>query len=222
MKDSQATQRVAPRFLALWISFLAIGVMASSLLAQTEEKQVRVPEVFLSSQHQKLCHLLVGDTFPDLLLPDAQSPTDPPQAVGARQGERATLVVFWSGEGYMTKALLRDLAADVIEPFGKRGVAVVAVAVKTPIGKAQEWSAKLGYVGPTLLDHDGKGFAQVASSRLPRVYILDGEGTIVWFDVEYSLATRREIHQTLHALSAKDPADKPKRAKKPAKAPASE
>jgi hypothetical protein len=32
--------------------------------------------------------------------------------------------------------------------------------------------------------------------------VLDPSGKIVWFDIEYSMATRRELHQALRTLAA--------------------
>ena len=50
-----------------------------------------------------------------------------------------------------------------------------------------------------LVDAKGKAFAQVGSRHLPRTFVLDPSGKIVWFDIEYSLATRRELQQALAA-----------------------
>jgi hypothetical protein len=52
----------------------------------------------------------------------------------------------------------------------------------------------------TLLDPEGKAFAQVGSEKLPRVFVLDGAGKIVWFDLEYSHSTRRELKQAVQKL----------------------
>ena len=56
-----------------------------------------------------------------------------------------------------------------------------------------------------LLDADGKAFAQVGSERLPRVFVVDPAGKILWFDIEYSQTTRRELHQALHAATGAPP-----------------
>jgi hypothetical protein len=44
--------------------------------------------------------------------------------------------------------------------------------------------------------------ADVGSVALPRLYVLDPAGKIVWFDIEYSESTRRELEQTLSVLTA--------------------
>ena len=60
---------------------------------------------------------------------------------------------------------------------------------------------KAGATFTNLHDADGKAFAQIGSGRFPRTYLLDPSGKIVWFDIEYSLATRRELHQALRVIA---------------------
>jgi hypothetical protein len=60
-----------------------------------------------------------------------------------------------------------------------------------------------------LLDAEGRAFAEVGSEKLPRTYLVDAQGKILWFDIEYSLSTRRELHQALRAVVG--PADDEKR-----------
>ena len=43
-----------------------------------------------------------------------------------------------------------------------------------------------------------------ARTPLPRIYVLDAQRRIAWFDIEYSEATRRELQQTLAALAGEE------------------
>ena len=56
----------------------------------------------------------------------------------------ATVVVFWKGDRRMTREELADIGPDVIEMFGKGGVAVVGVAVQETAQSAQEVLTKGG------------------------------------------------------------------------------
>ena len=47
------------------------------------------------------------------------------------------------------------------------------------------------------MDPQGKALAQVATRYLPRTYLVDSEGKIVWFDMEYSPSTRRHLLQAI-------------------------
>lgn len=154
-----------------------------------------VPTVELSSEHAQLVRLKVGDSLPDVELPK----TDGANAkLASLYGKAATVVVFWKGDRQMALDELADLGPDVVDKFGSRGVAVIGVAVEPAVtaqAAAQQAEAKF----PQFVDADGKAFEQVGSQMLPWTFVLDANGKIVWFDLEYSLSTRRELQQALLA-----------------------
>jgi peroxiredoxin len=158
-----------------------------------------IPPVQMSKEHEAMCAVKVGDTLPDISL----------NRLGDRQtrlselfGRTATVVAFWRADRRASRTLLSDLGPDVIEPFRQRGVAVVGVAVEQPENVVQPSLEEANAQFPNLLDADGKAFSQVGKDRLPRVYLVDGQGKILWFDIDYSLATRRELNQALRAVTA--------------------
>ncbi len=153
-----------------------------------------VPPVLLSAGHAALCTVMVGDAFPKIELPTLDGGSA--QQLAALAGPRATVVIFWSGDRWMSESALRDLAAMELN----EGAAVVGIATKIAQDAAGNLLAKTGAKFPQLFDADGQALAQVGQDALPRIYVLDAEGRIAWFDVEYSEATRRELVQTLAAL----------------------
>jgi peroxiredoxin len=161
-----------------------------------------MPAVVLSEGHQALCRVKVGDMMPEMELE---------QLGGGRRrfaelaGKKATVVVFWKSDRRMTREQLADLGPDVVEPFGGEGVAVIGIAVGESSENARAALERTGADFPNLLDADGKAFAQVGAEKLPRTYLLDPQGKILWFDIEYSLSTRRELHQALRALLVEKP-----------------
>lgn len=165
------------------------------------------PEVFLSAQHAALCKVQVGENLPEFALPSAAQPTDDPVPLANQLGSKATVVAFWKGERAMGKSMLRDLALDIAAkypakaPEGAPEVAILAVAVETEPGEALALTGKLGYENTVLLDKSGDAYAQLATDRLPRIYVLNAAGEIVWMDIEYSLSTRRELHRSVAALA---------------------
>ena len=119
--------------------------------------------------------------------------------LSALYGKAATVVVFWKGDRQMALDELADLGPDVMQKFGSRGVEVVGIAVSQPAADARSVIQKTAADFPQLLDADGKAFDKVGAKRLPWTIVLDANGNIVWFDLEYSLATRRELQQALLA-----------------------
>lgn len=174
---------------------MTLPLLLALLLAPAEESPPKIPTVVLSTLHQEMCRVGVGDALPPLAL---NLPSGDPANLAELAGARATVVAFYQDDGWMTKQLRADLARDIARPYEGRRVRVVAIHV----GGAADQDAPY----PELADPEGEAFAKVGSGRLPRVYVLgpaqDGQpGEIVWFDIEYSRSTRRELHQTLQALT---------------------
>jgi peroxiredoxin len=155
------------------------------------EYGAEVPPVLLSSGHAKLCKVKVGDEFPAMNLPAIGG-----GAAEMVYGPKATVVVFWTTDRWMSGTAIRDLAA-----MSAGGVSIVGVAVGAQSDAASNMIAESGAKFTQLLDADGAAFSQVGQGALPRVYVLDPQRHIAWFDIEYSEATRRELLQTLAALT---------------------
>jgi peroxiredoxin len=164
-----------------------------------EPSPATIPRVCLSTLHAKWCVAHVGDTFPAVELPRLSGPST---KLDTLYGKQATVVVFWSADRWMSRMALEDLVSFVVEEYDPQEVAVVGLAVRQPARAAQRFLKKTKAEFPQLLDTNGVALAQVGSVALPRLYVLDPAGKIVWFDIEYSESTRRELAQTLGVLTA--------------------
>lgn len=85
----------------------------------------------------------------------------------------------------MTDTLLADLSPEIAEPYGSDGIQVITVSTgvtaKTPDGVT------------SLRMNKSEAEKAFGKGRMPRVFLLDTEGKIAWFDIEYSHSTRREL-----------------------------
>jgi peroxiredoxin len=156
-----------------------------------------IPTVKLSQADLDASILKVGDILPDAELPDLSGK---PAAIKGLLGQKASVVLFWSTEGTSNLQELQDLTADVVEPYEHQNIRVVAINVQgTPV--ETEARAKLaGAKFPVLLDREGAYFSKVGKATLPRTYLVDGSGKVLWFDLGYSPETRRDLLQSLQAL----------------------
>jgi len=176
---------------------IATALLATSLLSTTalNAAPAEMPRVALSEQHRAMCRVGVGDVLPEMVL---ATPNGDEQKLAPLLGKEATVVVFFqAGEGddklgWMAKSLLADLGPDVAERFGKRGVSTIAISVGGQAKPSKEYLS--------LGDPQGKAMAKVGEGKLPRVYVVDAKGKILWFDIEYSHSTRRELRQSLASL----------------------
>jgi peroxiredoxin len=154
-----------------------------------------IPQVFLTAEHSAMCRVRVEDEMPAIKLPKLGGGE---ADLASFRGKKATVVLFWHSDPWMSESAIEDLSRDV-KPSDD--IAVVGIAVKTSQADVEAKVKAVETSFPHLLDNDGKVFNKVGMSKLPRVYVLDGSGRIVWFDIEYSQSTRRELKQTLAELT---------------------
>ncbi len=161
-----------------------------------------IPETKFPESLQETNLVSVGDVFP---LGEATTVDGQKQSLADLLGKKGTVVFFWTAGSseiaQMTAAqALGDLQGDAQAPYGDQGLAVVALNPKDPAQKVKDLLAKVQVAYPVLVDDGGACFAKVAKSELPRVYVLDGAGKILWFDVEFSEVSREDLKKALQFM----------------------
>ena len=163
---------------------------ATAPAQEPQAQPLEMPQVVLTQAHRDTCLVTTGDAMPQALLRDSQGE---PVPLLDHFGEKLTVVLFWSGANIYSVEALQVLAAEVGEPFAEQGVSLVAVNVGETAEAASEHLDQAGAEIHPLFDSDKSFMSQVASEGLPRIYLLDHEGTILWFDIEYSPSTLRQL-----------------------------
>ena len=138
--------------------------------------------------------------MPEAELPD---PAGKLHALESLYGPKLTVVCLWTiGTTHRSRlvavAALQDLMRDVAEPFGPKGVRVIGINVGDAAAAVGQEAAQAGVKFPNLLDPKGQYFAKIAKDkRMPRTFLLDAAGRVLWFDVEYSRPSRRDLIQSI-------------------------
>lgn len=153
-------------------------------------KPTEMPKVALSAEILATCRVNVGDTLPDAELPD---PSGGKQSLAKLFGKKLTVVFFWQADNDFGVESLEDENGDVAKPYADKGVNVIGISYKDPADKVKNLLKDLEIKLPVLLDSDGKYFDKLASAKILRTYLVDSAGKILWFDVEYSRSTRRDL-----------------------------
>jgi peroxiredoxin len=156
-----------------------------------------IPKVELSEEMRSTRLVDVGDAVPKGELPDLAGKL---HSLSSLYGQKLTVLCFWTAGSTRRAQMeategLQDLLSDVAEPFGTKGVAVVAINVGDPADQVKKQLAEAGVTFPNLLDAKGEMFAKIATVRkfMPRTYLLDAGGRILWYDMEHSRATERDL-----------------------------
>ena len=163
-------------------------------LDNVDTADLTMPKVNLTEHHAAMCRVGVGEKFPDLQLPDT---TGEQQSLSQLFGDKLTLVVFWNAEEPTGLEELADLARYHQPRFGQNGLAIVAINTGDDAQLAGELARQAGAEFTILSDADGAAFKQVATEKIPRTYLLDPSGTVLWFDLEYSPTTLRDMVQAI-------------------------
>jgi peroxiredoxin len=163
-------------------------------LDSVDAADLKMPKVILTEQHAATCRLGVGDTFPDFELADLEGRK---QKFSQLLGDKLTLAVFWNGLEPIALEELADLARYYQPRFGDLGLAIVAINTGDDAQLAGELAQQAGAQFAVLSDADGAAFHHVATEKVPRTYLLDPSGTILWFDLEYSATTRRDMVEAI-------------------------
>jgi peroxiredoxin len=157
-----------------------------------------IPKVAMTKELLTTCLVQVGDTMPDAELSDLDGKSQP---LAGLRGPKLTVLCFWkSGESLAGELKSLEILADLQDLYAadmEKGVRVVGINEGDLPEVVRKRVADAKATFPNLLDPDGAFFDKVATQRLPRVYLLDPEGVILWFDLEFSPTTRRHLKEAV-------------------------
>lgn len=167
-----------------------------------------IPKVNLSEELRDNCLVKVGDSLPKIELPDLADKT---HSLDNLYGKTLTVVCVWAGASRRAQLeaadTLRSLANEIAQPFADKGVQVVGIEVVSNdldegSKELRETVKKLPF--PNLTDIKGDFLVRIAKDhKLPRVFLLDAQGRILWFDVEFSRFTREDLVQGIRVALGK-------------------
>lgn len=155
---------------------------------------LQMPKVLLTEAERTASPLGVGDTLPPIELTDLQGAK---KQLSSLFGKKLTVLVFWNSRNPYAVEELGDLGPAIVDRFGPFGVNVVGINEREPSDVAGRTLNAAKATFPNLLDTDGQAFAKLATGELPRTYLLDASGKILWFDLEYSRSTRRDLKHAI-------------------------
>jgi peroxiredoxin len=159
-----------------------------------------IPQVVLSDALRAVCVVGVSDKMPEVELPD---PAGNLHTLSSMYGQKLTVVCVWTiGDSprsrLMATRTLKDLVKSIAEPFGEKGVRLIGIDVGDPPAAVQQRMAEAEATFPTLLDPKGEFCGKLATDRkMPRAYLLDSSGRILWFDVELP---RDSLHDLVQGI----------------------
>jgi peroxiredoxin len=172
-----------------------------------------ITKVDLSAEEEATCLVKQNGPFPDAKLKDL---TGADKALSQLRGEQATVLLLWSSQNRASRGTLRTLSAKAKQEDNVPGLKYVGICVGDDAADAKQTAEDEGTPFPVLLDTDLGLFNQVVKvpsgsevpDVLPRVYLLDSGGKVLWMSLAFQVAAERELQLALdfvlHRDTAKD------------------
>ena len=148
----------------------------------------------MSDEHAELCIVAVGDKFPPAKLTNLDGNKS---ELVKLHGEKFTVILLWQKNLALAREQYQRLQADVLDSYSQHGIQAVAIHIGGRAEEIRKLAEAAGSEVQNLVDTNEELWKQVGTERLPRVYLLDEEGKILWFDIEYSVGTRRELDNAI-------------------------
>ncbi|HUT09884.1 MAG TPA: archaeosortase/exosortase family protein [Thermoguttaceae bacterium] len=184
----------------------AAGVLLFVVVFSVQRADLAIPEITVPEPDGTGNLVQLQDALPEAELPDLE---DKRHSLSDFYGKRATVVCFWKGgntpEGEREAiGTLQKLQGDYSNPSSKKVVHVIAVneGDDPKVVRAQLANARMEADDEfaVLSDAEGTLLAKVGARELPRAYLLDADGAIVWFGQGFSTETRRDLRQAVDAV----------------------
>jgi hypothetical protein len=144
------------------------------------------PKVVLSAAHAKASKVRVGEALPAAEVKDAAGQARP---LAGLRGQGLTAFVFWNNDHRVSAEAVRRLPKLLA---AVKGITIVAIHS----GKATAAPPMPAADSPVIHATDAASAALSAvctDGKVPRIYLVDKAGLILWLDIEFSIDTERHI-----------------------------
>jgi peroxiredoxin len=136
----------------------------------------------------------VGDVAPDFTV---EMLNGDKVTLSALRG-KPVLLTFWATWCPPCRQELSHLKADVLDVFGDK-ITVLPISRGENITTVETFMKKMNYTFPVGLDIDQSIYKKYASNYIPRSFVIDGKGEVVYVGVGYDEAIAKEIDAVLKA-----------------------
>ncbi|MBR5771061.1 MAG: TlpA family protein disulfide reductase [Alistipes sp.] len=187
-------------------STLMLGIMLVVLLAITAYLIISLPENEAQAAEGSVATLVedepddlaettlinAGDVAPDFTVEmlDGSKVT-----LSALQG-KPTLLIFWATWCPPCRLELSKLQEHIIDCYGDK-INVLPISRGEERAKVEEYISKMGYTFAVGLDGDQSIYRKYATNYIPRCFVIDAKGKVLYSGVGYDEAIAKEVEQNI-------------------------
>ena len=187
-------------------SALMLGIMLVVLIAITAYIIITLPSEEAQAAEGSVATLVedepddlaettlinAGDVAPDFTVEmlDGSKVT-----LSALQG-KPTLLIFWATWCPPCRLELSKLQEHIIDRYGDK-INVLPISRGEERAKVEEYISKMGYTFAVGLDGDQSIYRKYATNYIPRCFVIDAKGKVVYSGVGYDEAIAKEVEQNI-------------------------
>lgn len=162
--------------------------------AKTEE--VVAPEEEVVDEVAAATIIHAGDVAPDFTVEMLDGST---VTLSALRG-KPTLLIFWATWCPPCREELHHLEDGIINVYGDT-LNVLPISRGEERATVEEYIAKMGYTFAVGLDGDQSAYKKYATNYIPRCFVIDGDGVVVYSGVGYDEAIAEEVNNAIKAIN---------------------
>ena len=187
-------------------SALMLGIMLVVLIAITAYIIITLPSEEAQAAEGSVATLVedepddlaettlinAGDVAPDFTVEmlDGNKVT-----LSALQG-KPTLLIFWATWCPPCRLELSKLQEHIIDRYGDK-INVLPISRGEERAKVEEYISKMGYTFAVGLDGDQSIYRKYATNYIPRCFVIDAKGKVLYSGVGYDEAIAKEVEQNI-------------------------
>lgn len=115
--------------------------------------------------------------------------------LSALQG-KPTLLIFWATWCPPCRLELSKLQEHIIDRYGDK-INVLPISRGEERAKVEEYISKMGYTFAVGLDGDQSIYRKYATNYIPRCFVIDAKGKVLYSGVGYDEAIAKEVEQNI-------------------------
>lgn len=172
-----------------------VALVVAIIYWPVEAKAADAPTITAQDDINETTLIHAGDEAPDFTVEMLDGSK---QTLSALRGKVA-LVTFWATWCPPCRQEMAHMQEGVIDHFAGKDLVVIPISRGETRATVESFIKKMGYTFPVGLDHDKSIYLKYATNYVPRSFVIDREGKVVYVAVGYDEVVAEEINAAINA-----------------------
>lgn len=182
--------------LTLIIMLLVLAALVVAIIYwPVEAKAADAPMITAQDDINETTLIHAGDEAPDFTVEMLDGSK---QTLSALRG-KVVLVTFWATWCPPCRQEMAHMQEGVIDHFAGKDLVVIPISRGETRATVESFIKRMGYTFPVGLDHDKSIYLKYATNYVPRSFVIDREGKVVYVAVGYDEVVAEEINAAINA-----------------------